>query len=70
MDTNDKDRQQGKCPDEDHVVCVPDKDIETIERVIRNMEQVQQEFCRIRDRMKPSDNEETASGDSQLQAGS
>ena len=69
MDTNDKDRQQGKWLDEDHVVCVPDKDIQAIEHVIRSMEQTQQELHKIRDNMKPLDNEETASGDSRLKAG-
>lgn len=67
MDEKDKNRQD-EWPDEDHVVCIPDKDIRTIGHVIRNIEQAQQEFRRIRDSMKPLDNGETAFDDSQLNA--
>jgi hypothetical protein len=60
MDANDKNCGRDAWPDEAHTVSIPDEDLLAIEGVIRSMEQVQREFRRIREGMKPLDCEETA----------
>ncbi|MDR1600806.1 MAG: hypothetical protein LBS42_00035 [Tannerella sp.] len=51
-----KKNTQTECPDDDYAVYIPDGDRRAIERVIRNMEQAQQEFRKVAESLKRADN--------------
>jgi hypothetical protein len=49
MNSDDNKTDGHELPDDDHSVFIPDGDMWAIERVIRNMEQAQQEFHKVQE---------------------
>ncbi len=47
----DKEKQPD-LPDDDRVVFIPSKDMQAIERTLRNIEQAQQEFRKVQESME------------------